>query len=184
MDESSKAAWIKSAVQEYEQPLMRYAVRHTGCVELAREVVQDTFLKMWSAEQASVDGHLAPWLYTVCRNRAVDVRRKERRMRTLEHEPETDRREARADKLERDSETDTSESNAALFGALHKLSDKQQEVVRLKFQSGLSYKEIAAVMDITVNHVGVLLHNALKAIRQTILASDDGEHTLIQEQTR
>jgi RNA polymerase sigma-70 factor (ECF subfamily) len=71
-----------------------------------------------------------------------------------------------------------------MFGALKQLSDKQQEAVRLKFQSGLSYREIAEVMDITVNHVGVLLHNALKAIRDRITTSDEGEQPLIHEQTR
>lgn len=194
MDESSKQAWIRSAVQQYEQPLMRYAIRRTGCVELAREVVQDTFLKLWQAERSSVDGHLAPWLYTVCRNRAADVRRKERRMRALEFEPgsrtdgngesEIGNREPGAANREAKSNAETSEKHAALFGALNRLSDKQQEAVRLKFQSGLSYREIAEVMDITVNHVGVLLHNALKAIRETLTTSDDGEQPLISEQTR
>jgi RNA polymerase sigma-70 factor (ECF subfamily) len=44
--------------------------------------VQDTFLKLWQTDPDTVNGRLAPWLYTVCRNRAVDVCRKERRMKT------------------------------------------------------------------------------------------------------
>lgn len=184
MDDLSKQAWIRSAVQQYERPLMRYAVRRTGCEQLAREVVQDTFLKLWQAERAAVDGHLAPWLYTVCRNRAADVRRKERRMRTLEHEPASGNRESTAGSGDDKSDAERSEKHAALFGAMKELNEKQQEAVRLKFQSGLSYREIAEVMDITVNHVGVLLHHAIKAIRETITTGDDGEQPLISEQTR
>ena len=45
------------------------------------------------------------------------------------------------------------------------LPERQQEAVRLKFQGGLSYREIADVMDTTVNNVGVLLHTAIKSIR-------------------
>ena len=41
----------------------------------------------------------------------------------------------------------------------------QQEVLRLKFQHGLSYREISGVTELTVSHVGVLIHNGLKALR-------------------
>jgi RNA polymerase sigma-70 factor (ECF subfamily) len=61
------------------------------------------------------------------------------------------------------------------------LNDRQQEAIRLKFQSGLSYKEIAEVMDITVNHVGVLLHNAIKTIREKLSNAIDGENAFQRE---
>jgi RNA polymerase sigma-70 factor (ECF subfamily) len=49
-----------------------------------------------------------------------------------------------------------------------KLTASQQEVIRLRFQSGLSYKEISGVTGMTVNHVGVVLHNALKTLREEL----------------
>ena len=45
------------------------------------------------------------------------------------------------------------------------LPERQQEVLRLRFQEGLSYKEIAGVQALTVSHVGVLIHNAMKTLR-------------------
>ena len=47
-----------------------YATRLLRDAETARDVVQDTFLKLCASEFASIDGHLAEWLFTVCRNRA------------------------------------------------------------------------------------------------------------------
>ena len=44
----------------------------------------------------------------------------------------------------------------------------QQEVLRLKFQAGLSYQEIAEVTGKSVSHVGVLLHEGLKSIRERV----------------
>jgi len=38
-------------------------------------------------------------------------------------------------------------------------------VLRLKFQEGLSYREIAAITDVSVSNVGFLLHTALKTLR-------------------
>ena len=48
---------------------------------------------------------------------------------------------------------------------LARLPVSQQEVVRLKFQEGMSYKEIAAVTSQSVSNVGYLLHAALKNLR-------------------
>jgi RNA polymerase sigma-70 factor (ECF subfamily) len=62
-------------------------------------------------------------------------------------------------------------AGVAVLALLDTLNDTQQEVLRLKFQGGLSYKEIAAVMDITANHVGVLIHHAIKALRERLPAA-------------
>ena len=43
---------------------------------------------------------------------------------------------------------------------------RQQEVIQLKFQSDLSYQQIATIMKTTANNVGVLLHTALKTLRK------------------
>ena len=45
------------------------------------------------------------------------------------------------------------------------LSPNQQEVVRLKFQDELSYKQISSVTGLTVSNVGFLLHTAIRRLR-------------------
>ena len=80
---SRRLAWIRSVLTEYEGPLTRYAARITGDAERARDVVQETFLRLCREDRARVDGHLSRWLFTVCRNHALDIRRKERRIETL-----------------------------------------------------------------------------------------------------
>ena len=46
------------------------------------------------------------------------------------------------------------------------LPERQQEVIRLRFQDGLSYKEISQITELSVTNVGVVLHNAVKRIRK------------------
>jgi RNA polymerase sigma-70 factor (ECF subfamily) len=150
--------WVLAALEAYERPLTLYAARLLGDIERARDVVQDTFLKLWQADRASVDGYLARWLYTVCRNRALDVRRKEQRMTTLSDNappPQADAARPRAD-----------ESAAGVLALVSDLPERQQEAVRLKFQGGLSYREIAEVMGTNANNVGVMLHTAIATIRR------------------
>jgi len=45
------------------------------------------------------------------------------------------------------------------------LPPNQQEVLRLKFQSGFSYKEISRITTLSVSHVGVLIHHAVTRLR-------------------
>ena len=51
---------------------------------------------------------------------------------------------------------------------MHGLPDRQQEILRLKFQGGLSYRQIADVMDLTVSNVGFLIHTSIKALREQL----------------
>ena len=156
------AEWLQEILLKYEGDLLRYAQRIVGSPEIARDVVQETFLKLWRQDRASLDGHLVEWLYTVCRNQAVDVRRKEQRMHTLADESWAVRESAAPTP---GSVAECRDSAAQVLELVDCLPENQQEVIRLKFQGGLSYREISRVTGLTVSHVGVLLHTGLKTIR-------------------
>src|SRR4051794_22454592 len=79
-------AWVREAVGRFEAPLTLYAARLLGDAESARDVVQETFLRLCAQDRAPIESRLAEWLFTVCRNRALDVLRKERRMTRLSDE--------------------------------------------------------------------------------------------------
>ncbi|UCE60966.1 MAG: sigma-70 family RNA polymerase sigma factor [Phycisphaerales bacterium] len=157
--------WMRSVLERFEGPLTRYAARVTGDVESARDVVQETFLRLCNQDRGAVDGHLAEWLFTVCRNRALDVRRKESRMRPLDeaavktHEADDPLPEALAE---------SNEATSDVLRALASLPQNQQEVIRLRFQNSLSYREIASVTDLSVSNVGYLIHTAIKTIREKL----------------
>src|SRR6266436_1468292 len=118
--------WAGEVVDRFEGPLVRYAARITGDVERARDVVQETFLRLCKQDRAELDGHLAEWLFTVCRNQALDVRRKETPMRgmtsTLAESCES-REPEQAAAVERD------ETQGQVLRLLEKLPPNQQEVV-------------------------------------------------------
>jgi RNA polymerase sigma factor (sigma-70 family) len=173
MDDSQQ--WVRDAFARHEAPLIRFAAQITGDTERARDVVQDTFIRLCRALRGEGGAKSPPhervtaWLFQVCRNRALDVVKKERRMNYPGDEQLAARQGGGP------SPSVVVEARAELrqaLEALEALPDKQQEVVRLKLQAGLSYAEISAVTGETVNHVGVLLHQALKAIRQQLLSEE------------
>lgn len=159
---NQNGSWVGAAVARYEDRLVRYAAQITGDLERARDVVQDTFLRLCDQQQAELEDRLAPWLFTVARRRAIDVRRKEKRMPTITNEKvvePTSRETSQADAAEQRDTTQQVEHCVA------ELSENQQEVLRLKFQGALSYREIAEVTGLTVSNVGYLLHTAIQKIR-------------------
>jgi RNA polymerase sigma-70 factor (ECF subfamily) len=161
--DTGKREWIQSALGEHEGPLLRYAQRITGDLEQARDVVQDTFLKLWREDPAELDGHLAEWLFTVCRNKAIDVRRKESRMTTVAEAQLSTRA---GDEFTPDVVAERRDTAGRALELLERLPGNQQEVIRLKFQNGLSYREISGVTGLTVTNVGFLIHRGIKTLRE------------------
>lgn len=161
-------AWVREALDRFERPLLSYASRLMRDPERARDVVQDVFLKLCVAERANVEPHLAEWLFTVCRNRATDVLRKEGRMGHLSDDRQGEqpgRDPAPAELLERQEEA------ALVLKMLDDLPAGQQEVIRLKFQNGFSYKEISHISGYSVSNVGFMIHTGLKTIRGRLAVS-------------
>jgi len=164
-DSMEQSRWVESVVERYEGCLLRYASHIAGDLERGRDVVQDTFLRLCRERPSDLDGHLAEWLYTVCRNRALDVRRKEKRMQGM-----TVERSLAQPSREPSQEAVAEQQDAAqhVSELVEGLSENQREVVRLKFQSGLSYKEISRVTELSVSNVGYLIHTAIQKLRQQL----------------
>ena len=154
--------WMRSVLDRYEGPLLRYAARILGDVEQARDVVQDTFLRLWKAKGDLDPDSPAEWLFTVCRNRALDVRRKERRMTRLTEPMEQSRRSPDPSPTELAQRHEAADE---IGQALRQLSDRQQEVLRLKFQNSFSYRQIARITGMSVSNVGFLIHTGIGKIR-------------------
>ena len=156
--------WLVQAVARHERALVRYAASITRDVEAARDVAQEAFLRLARAGPEKVDGHLREWLFTVTRRRALDVKRKEGRMRPLT-EPNARTRPEPAGGPDPAQTAQAREAQGQLALALAALPGDQQEVLRLKFQEGMSYREIGRVTARTVGSVGHLIHVGLKALR-------------------
>jgi RNA polymerase sigma factor (sigma-70 family) len=161
----SREQFVEQALSQYEGPLIGYALGIVHDLERARDVVQDTFIRLYQQDREKVQRGLKTWLFTVCRNRALDILRKEKRMVALE-----DEKAARIEgtTVAPDRAADWEERVAQVMNALDRLSDNQREVVRLKFQQGLSYKEISEATGLTSGNVGFLLHTGLKRLRSML----------------
>ncbi|MCB9903829.1 MAG: sigma-70 family RNA polymerase sigma factor [Planctomycetes bacterium] len=160
--------WIHEALALYERPLLFYAARFCHDRERARDVVQETFLRLCRQRREAVEERLREWLFTVCRNCALDVARKEGRVNALTEEQER-RRGSEPDSATRD--VDVRDSVDHVLERMKALPDNQREALQLKFQHGLSYKEIARVTETSIGTVSWLIHAGLASLRERMVRS-------------
>jgi len=148
-----------------EAPLLGYALRLLKETAMAQDVVQEAFVRLHADFAGVADPRR--WLYRTVHNLALNQQRKDSKVVPL-HPDSGDSPHPAFDpadpQLLPDEEIIRIESIGLVRLSLNALDDRGRELVRLKFNEGLSYKEISAKTGLTVSHVGYLLHHALKTI--------------------
>lgn len=159
---------VERAISEFESPLIGYAKTIVHDLDRARDVVQDTFIRLYQQDAGKVNDGLKSWLFTVCRNRALDVLRKEKRMVPTDEDL----------LAAQDSGTDSpatitvaQERVEQVKACISKLPENQATVILLKFEKGYSYQEISDQTGLSTGNVGFLIHTGMKRLR-SILPDD------------
>ena len=161
----TREEFIGRAMAEHESALIGYATTILHSVDRARDVVQDTFIRLCQQKPEKVRENLKSWLYTVCRNRALDVLRKDKHTEALD---DIRFRKVVGNSPAPDESADLEERLAQVMKIMQRLSDNQREVILLKFQQGLSYQEIQKVTGLSQGNIGFLIHTGLKRVRELL----------------
>ena len=157
----------RALVERHAQSLSRFAVSQ-GVREEVDELVQDTFVRAFAAiESFRADSSFRTWLFTIERRLMLDRRRSQRRRKD---DTEVDERDAATGYDALDSIV-ADETGRRIRDAVAKLSPMQRDVFTLRVTEGLSYKEIADVLDSTEGAARVHYHNAVRVVRE--LLDDD-----------
>ncbi len=139
----------------HRQGVFRYLSRVVGRAETAQDLTQEVFLRVTRAEvpQADASGHRA-WVFKIARNLVLNhLRDGHRRGQPVELV------DAHA------SAPATQELAVAIREALASLADVDRDVFLLRESAGLSYEEIAAACDLTVEAVRGRLRRAREHLR-------------------
>lgn len=156
-------AFIEQAVNDHESALTGYARTYLHDLERSRDVVQDTFIRLCKQDPEKVREHVKTWLFTVCRNRCLDVIRKDKRVEPLD---EIRWQKVAGTESAPDEQLVQDEAVADVMRFMERLSQNQKEVIMLKFQQGMSYDEISEVTGLTTGNIGFLIHTGLKRLRE------------------
>lgn len=165
---------MEKIVADHEKALLRYAARIVNNPVTAEDVVQNVFMKLfrhWQSEFAQAE-KLKSWLYRVTHNESVDQVRHESRLRLL-HEKHAE--QDPPDTAHAGSgESADAEKHAMILMHMRRLHPREQQVLLLRLEEGLSYTEISRVTGRSEGNVGNIIHHAVQKLTKFIKADSNG----------
>lgn len=152
-------------MQEYEEDIFTFILRRIGNREDAAELTQESLLqtfRTWSQVDPGSAGGYIKWCYRIAGNLCIDYRRKKRPQAAEEDELE---RVADKHAVRPEDVYEHRVQNTQVREALLSLPDKHREVLLLRYQSELSYEQIAETLQVPVTTIETRIHRAKKALR-------------------
>ncbi|HVN36681.1 MAG TPA: sigma-70 family RNA polymerase sigma factor [Myxococcota bacterium] len=164
-------------VLRYQGRAYRLAVRLLGDSELARDAVQEAFLKAYgSLGRFEGRSGFYTWLYRLVFNLCIDLKRRDRSTRHVEWNDEVASNVAPESEAfpsgGPDEESERGELRQALARAIERLPDEARRTLLLREVDGLSYSEIAKALGIPKGTVMSRLHHARRRVRQLLVEEE------------
>ncbi|RJF69425.1 sigma-70 family RNA polymerase sigma factor [Rhodopseudomonas palustris] len=176
---SAELVWLIAAVAKGDQAAFERLYNATraklyGVVlrilrrqDLAEEVVQEAYVKIWNSAGTFNPGVASPitWMASIARNRAIDVARKRSEV-SIEDEPSA--QEAAADSPDPLARREMTEELKRLLECVGRLEPDRQKLVLLAYYNGWSRDQLAAKFDAPVNTVKTWLRRSLLDVRECL----------------
>jgi RNA polymerase sigma-70 factor, ECF subfamily len=150
--------------------IYRHIYYRTGSVEDARDLTQDVFLKAWQAlpRYKKTGTPFLGWLFTISHNRVVDYYRTKKVNICLDNEILFEDQEKNPEIL-----VEEQFSQQEVRRAILRLPEDQQQVIIMSFIEGFEYSEIAAALNKSEGNIRVIIHRAIKKLREILGKSGD-----------
>ena len=163
---------FRTDVLPLKNELFRLALRITLNREEAEDVVQETMIKVWNRrEQWEQIESMEAFCLTICRNLALD---KTRKMGFLDQSLETDEHDAPDYSHTANPEEQAIQQDRIRLvrRIIDNLPEKQRSVMQLRDFEGKSYKEIAAILEISEEQVKINIYRARQVIKQKYIEAE------------
>jgi RNA polymerase sigma-70 factor (ECF subfamily) len=169
------ASDLMAVVAHYQSPLLRYVGQILGRIDHeAEDIVQETFVRLHRQITAHGSGsvkHLTTWLFRVTHNLTIDMlrqRTKSRRPPVTNADPSVLSEEQAADELDALGEVLRQEARQVALRELSRLDDQQRQVILLKVIQGMTLRQVARVIGISVSLVNYRLNQGLTELAQRL----------------
>jgi len=165
---------FRELVDLYKDRLFNLAYRMLGNRHEAEEIVQDTFLRVFShLDSYNAEKKFSTWIYRIAHNLCIDRMRKRRKVYSLDAElPEGEGIDGYAQMpLDESSPEElllVSETQRHVREAILELPDKYRSAVILKYLQDLSLNEIAEILDLPVTTVKTRVHRGREFLRKKL----------------
>jgi len=165
---------LETLYDRYSRVVYGTALRILGAAELAEEVVQETFWRVWrrSSTFQPGRGQVSSWILGIAHNLAIDELRRQR----ARPSPVYDQEDRPVLRDMEDSRVDVAgaaldqEQRQLISAALSQIPSEQREAIELAYFSGLSQSEIAAQLQNPLGTVKTRIRLGLQKLRDILSA--------------
>jgi RNA polymerase sigma-70 factor (ECF subfamily) len=151
-----------SAVDTHADNLFRFAIKHLKSEMAAKDIVQETFEKVWVKHREISMEKAKSYLFTTAYHAIIDWAKKEKRSGDIEQVKESGS----------DEQFSNFDIQSVLNQGLDKLPEIQKTVVLLRDYEGYDYAEIAKITDLNESQVKVYIFRARKSLKDFIQRMD------------
>lgn len=159
---------VSEEFEEYRKQAFALALRLLNNPDDALEVVQSSIEKGLNHPGAPCIEHaeFKPWLFTVVRNKSIDILRHQKRVPKVEHQ---EYHTSAAMSSEPDKKLQQMQLKQTLEEAINELNMQQKEIILLRDYHNFSYADIAKILGIANGSVMSRLHRARMALREVLI---------------
>jgi RNA polymerase sigma-70 factor (ECF subfamily) len=160
-------------VSRWERPIYALAYRTLGREEDARDVVQEAFLRAYRGLKGfKGEAKFSSWLYRITLNLCRDWSRRERRAPIVQVPAGTDPVELADERVQTSESVEDlvarREMSDAVAKAMAELPEEQRTAIMLKEYHGLTFQEIAGMLDCPLSTVKTRLYQGLSVLRRRL----------------
>ncbi|MFK8041885.1 sigma-70 family RNA polymerase sigma factor [Congregibacter sp.] len=157
-------------LQAHQQPLIRYARRMLSDSSGADDIVQETFIRLWTRAGSfnSSSARLTTWLHNIAHNLCIDSFRRNARLSFTGEEVVTE-----VSDVGPESGLEATEKSDLVRSALQKLPERQRSALLMCHYQGLSNREAANILDVSVDALESLLARARRRLKEELLSNDE-----------
>lgn len=149
----------------YADRIYRHIYYRTSSLEDARDLTQEVFLKAWQGlpRYERTRAPFLAWLFTIAHNRVIDYYRTKKSHSYLDNQIVMEDIDKGPEKL-----VEVKFTQQEVRRAILQLPEEQQQVILMSFIEGLEYSEIAAALNKSEGNIRVIVHRALKKMREVL----------------
>jgi RNA polymerase sigma-70 factor (ECF subfamily) len=150
----------------YYETLFRFGSKFTTDTELLEDSIQELFIELWQARSATVVLSVKAYLLKSLKYKLLKAFRKNGRLLPLN---DNDLSFELSHESFLIAKQENAEKKRLVVDALRRLSNRQREIIYLKYYQNLSYEEVSEIMNINYQVARNLLYQAIKSLK-TLLA--------------
>jgi len=154
-------AWDR-LVETFWKPLVKMSFLILGSASAAKDIAQETFIRLYQAKSPHYRGTLNAYVTTIAYRLAL--KEKNRRQKTSVLSPDSDFSDENSNPL---SEVINDERQYQLFRTINSLTSEHRDIIILRFYNNLSYEEIADTMKLPLGTVKSRIFYAVKTCRES-----------------